>query len=198
MFGATIRARRLAARGIDEGLVLAIQVAFVVPAVVLRAVADDAERNRLEITLVGFCLLFTGWFVSVCYEVASTHLGGGPGKRALQLRVVSADAVLPVRASVGRWALVTGVQPLVWGAVGVVLAEGTLVRVGCAVLVALSLTWRGALAATILRGDGTVGWHDSVIGSQVVPPRPDEVGATDDLTGADDDLPVPPTTPVPS
>ena len=199
MFGATIRARRLAARGIDEGLVLAIQVAFVVPAVVLRAAADDAERNRPEITLVGVCLLLTGWFVSVCYEVASTHLGGGPGKRSLQLRVVSADAcaVLPVRASVRRWALVTGAQPLIWGAVGVVLAEGALVRAVCALLVALSLAWRGVLVATVLRGDGTVGWHDRVIGSQVVPPRPDEVGATDELTGADDDLPAPPTAPVP-
>jgi hypothetical protein len=195
MFGATIRARRLAARGIDEALVLAIQVAFVVPAVVLRAVADDAERNRQEITAFGLCLLLTGLFVSVCYEVASTHLGGGPGKRALQLRVVSADAcaVLPVRASVGRWALVTGVQPLVWGAVGVALAEGNLVRIVCAVLVVVSLTWRGVMVATILRGDGTVGWHDRVIGSQVVPPRPDEVGTTDELPGTDDV----PTAPVP-
>jgi len=191
MFGATSRARRLVARGIDDGLVLAIQVAFVVPAVVLRAVAEDTGRNEPQITVAGFVLLFTGWFVSVCYEVASSHLGGGPGKRALHLRVVTADtsAVLPVRASIARWALVTGVQPLVWCAVGVVLADAVALQVVCAGLVAASLLWRGWLAVTIVRGDGTVAWHDRRVGSLVVPPRPDEVGATDDLPADTDHVP---------
>lgn len=192
MHGATSRARRLVARGIDDGVVLAIQVAFVVPAVVLRAVADDSGRNEPQITVAGVVLLVTGWFVSVCYEVASTHLGGGPGKRALQLRVVTAAdaAVLPVRASIARWALVAGVQPLVWGVVGVVVADSTPIRVACVALVAVSLLWRAGLAATIVRGDGTTGWHDRRVGSRVTPPRPDEVGNTDDLPTDDaDDLP---------
>jgi RDD family len=185
MLGATSRARRLVARGIDDGVVLAIQVAFVVPAVVLRAAADDAGRNEPQILLV------TGWLVSVCYEVASTHLGGGPGKRALQLRVVTeASAVLPVRASIARWALVTGVQPLVWAAVGVFLTDSAPIRVACGALVAVSLLWRAGLAATVVRGDGTAGWHDRRVGSRVTPPRPDEVGTTDDLPDVtDDDLP---------
>lgn len=191
MHGATSRARRLVARGIDDGVVLAIQVAFVVPAVVLWTVADDTGRNEPQLTVAGIVLLVTGWFVSVCYEVASTHLGGGPGKRSLQLRVVTEDAsVLPVRASIARWALVTGVQPLVWGAVGVVLADSTPVRLACGALVAVSLLWRAGLAATIVRGDGTVGWHDRRVGSRVTPPRPDEVGTTDHLPTDDaDDLP---------
>ncbi len=171
-------------------MVLAIQVAFVVPAVVLRAAADDAGRNETQITVVGVVLLVTGWLVSVCYEVASTHLGGGPGKRALQLRVVTeASAVLPVRASIARWALVTGVQPLVWAAVGVFLTDSAPIRVACGALVAVSLLWRGGLAATVVRGVGTAGWHVRGVGSRVTPPRPDEVGTTDDLpdvTGGDD------------
>lgn len=172
-------------------MVLAIQIAFVVPAVVLWAVAEDTGRNEPQLTVAGVVLLVTGWIVSVCYEVASTHLGGGPGKRSLQLRVVTEDAsVLPVRASIARWALVTGVQPLVWGAVGVVLADATAVRVACGALVTVSLLWRAGLAATIVRGDGTVGWHDRRVGSRVTPPRPDEVGTTDDLPTDDaDDLP---------
>lgn len=192
MHGATSRARRLVARGIDDGVVLAIQVAFVVPAVVLRAIADDAGSNEPQISVAGFVLFVTGWFVSVCYEVASTHLGGGPGKRAMQLRVVTAEdaAVLPVRASIARWALVTGVQPLVWGVVGVVLADSAPIRAVCAALVAGSLLWRAGLAATIVRGDGSAGWHDRRVGSRVTPPRPDEVGTTDDLPSDDaDDLP---------
>ncbi|HEY8545077.1 MAG TPA: RDD family protein [Acidimicrobiales bacterium] len=190
MFGAAPgpRARRLVARGIDDGLVLAIQVAFVLPAVVLQAVADDSHRDEVQLTVVGFVLLATGWVVSVCYEVASTHLGGGPGKRVLQLRVVTAEgAVLPVRASIARWALVTGVQPLVWCAVGVVWSDWAVVRVLGAALVTGSLAWRAALAVSILRGDGSTGWHDRRIGSRVVPPHPDEVTAAGDLPG--DDLP---------
>ena len=194
MFGAMSPTRRLVARGIDEALVLAIQVAFVVPAVALRQVSDDPSPEGIDaITVAGGTLIVTGWFVSVCYEVASTHLGGGPGKRALRLQVVAADAcaVLPGGASILRWALVTGVQPLLWGIVAVVAADTTAVRLLGVVLVVVSVLWRGVLALSTRRGDGSRGFHDRLVGSRVVPARVDD-GGTGSLEPDEEGAPVEP------
>ena len=170
--------RRIAARGIDETLVVGIQVAFLVPAVVLGS-TDGAGDRREELAVTGFCLLFMGWFVGVCYEVSSNHLGGGPGKRLMGLRVFADGTrdVLPLHASIVRWALVNGAQPLVWCAVGVVTADSLPVRGVLAGVTAASLLWRGTLLASVVRSGGASSIHDRLVHSQVVAALPQETAA---------------------
>jgi len=177
--------RRIAARGIDEALVLVIQVAFLVPAVVLSS-TEGADHRREELAVTAFCLVFMGWFVGVCYEVSSNQLAGTPGKRQMQLRVFAAGTrdVLSLQASIVRWALVNGAQPLVWCAVGVVVVDSTPARATLAGLTAASLLWRAVLLVSVVRSGGATGLHDRLVGSHVVAALPHEAAAAaSDETG---------------
>ena len=173
---------RLVARAIDEAVVVIIQVALVVPAVFLSSMSQlSSDNGREEIAVVSFCLVFAGWFVSGFYEVASTHLGGSPGKRILGLRVLTASpdgtdspdgtgtaGPLTVGRSVARALLVSGAQPLVWCAL---LLPGDEVQPGhiaVMVLIAGAVLWRGLLAVSVVRSGGRSSIHDRMVGSRVV------------------------------
>lgn len=181
---------RLAARAFDEAVVVAIQVAFVVPAVFLTSMDElRSDNGREEIAVVSFCLVFAGWFVTGFYEVASTHLGGSLGKRIMGLRVLATgpagptettepagpdgegpetDATLSVGRSVVRALLVSGAQPVVWSAFWLTGDEGRPVHVVLVVLIAAAVLWRGLLAVSVVRSGGRSSIHDRVIGSRVV------------------------------
>jgi uncharacterized RDD family membrane protein YckC len=175
---------RLVARAIDETVVVAIQVAFVVPAVFLTSMNQlSSDNGREEIAVVSFCLVFAGWFVSGFYEVASTHLGGSPGKRIMGLRVLAADpdepdgndstrtgtaGTLTVGRSVGRALLVSGAQPLLWCVIGLPGDEVEPGHIVLMVLIAGTVLWRGLLALSVVRSGGRSSIHDRMVGSRVV------------------------------
>jgi uncharacterized RDD family membrane protein YckC len=165
-----VRGRRLVARAIDEAVVLALQAGFLLVAAVLGGLSHlSGDDDRAEVVAVAVGIAAAGWLAGVTYEVVGTRCGGPMGKRWLRLRVHdAAHRRLPSwRQAFLRWALVAGVQPVVWLALGLGGEESSLARLALVVGITASLAWRVGLAISVLRSPGATGLHDHLIGTRV-------------------------------
>lgn len=158
------------ARIIDDAVVCLLMAPWLVVAAVLSGLGQIAsDSGRREIAVAATVIIGAGVVSGACYEVWTSVIQGGVGKRAMGLRVVTAGRDMPmlVRSAAARWLLLVGPAPLVWLSLGV---GGTssdhrgLVR---SLLVA-TLAWRTAIGFSVLATAGRGGLHDRIVHSRVV------------------------------
>lgn len=160
--------RRVVARGIDEALLLGLQLtSLVVAAFLVWLSAFDAEFDpEVETGYVGLAVaaLVLCWLICVFYEIVAVRAGASVGKLLCGLRVVHARSGrrLSTGRSLLRWLVASSMQPTIW-----LLWIG-----GSPALVAgCLLAWRGLLALSVIASPTDEGFHDRVVGSRVVPIR---------------------------
>lgn len=167
--------RRVAARAVDELLMLAVQCAAVFGAAFIVGISqlgdDSVDRDA---AVLAAAVVISGWLACVVYEIGCTRGGVSLGKATFHLRVLDASTgrrPTGTQAFV-RWLLVVGVQPLIWLVGPLGAQESPEARATIVVVLAVSLLWRAALAVSVLATGGRGGVHDRLAHTQVVVTAP--------------------------
>ncbi|MGH9210656.1 MAG: RDD family protein [Acidimicrobiales bacterium] len=164
------RARRLAARIIDEALVAAVQFPCIVAAAWLSSmsvIAKPGSEDSVNDVAVGILLL--GWIITAGYELGATWSGASVGKALTQLAVIdtrSGSHPTLSQAAI-RWLLLSSMQPLVWLWL-LFPPDDANERTRLMIVFVTALAWRSMLGLSALAAPSGRGIHDLVCRTAVM------------------------------